>query len=266
MRKAFLLFMLMTCLAPRSAFAEIKFKSSASQVRFIELFSSEARKGSPAAEAWVSALKASPDLWKKFVPLVYHVDYGEGREWWHDKFSQKDYTNRLMAYAASWGLNEPYVPTLVVNGTEWSGWAREEELPGDTKKVGVLTAKKFDVDSEEIRVLFEPEDGRYRRWIAHAALLGSGFTSKVERGDNLGKTLVHDFVVLNQSQAPMTLQREGYKATIELSPKTSFDPEKLALAIWVTEGDALFPVQCTGGWLTASSDPQPAISLKSDLV
>src|SRR5712671_4089710 len=51
-----------------------KFESGDTQSSLIELFTSEGCSSCPPAEKWLSALKSSSDLWKKVVPVAFHVD------------------------------------------------------------------------------------------------------------------------------------------------------------------------------------------------
>ena len=51
------------------------FESGETQSTLIELFTSEGCSSCPPAEKWLSTLKSNPDLWKKIVPVAFHVDY-----------------------------------------------------------------------------------------------------------------------------------------------------------------------------------------------
>jgi hypothetical protein len=53
----------------------LAFESGESRTILVELFTSEGCSSCPPADAWISQLKESPDLWKKIVPVAFHVDY-----------------------------------------------------------------------------------------------------------------------------------------------------------------------------------------------
>src|SRR6476660_686425 len=69
------------------------FESGDTQSMLIELFTSEGCSSCPPAEKWLSALKSNQDLWKKIVPVAFHVDYWD-RLGWRDRFAKPDFTSR----------------------------------------------------------------------------------------------------------------------------------------------------------------------------
>jgi hypothetical protein len=222
-------------------------KSASERTLLAELYTCEAYRGAAPAAAWVSSFMDSPDLWTRVVPAAFHVDYGDKPGRWKDRFAHKAYTDRLVAYASKWGLRAPYVPTVVLNGEEWSGWAREEAVPSrEPERVGVLTARVGGVD--EVFVTFDPEDKTHKSWVAHAALLGFGLSSKVDGGENLGKTLKHDFVVLHKSQKALVNVRDLYRGGVKIRLKPDLRTSALAVVVWVTRADNPLPVQCVGGY------------------
>ncbi|HTL69959.1 MAG TPA: DUF1223 domain-containing protein [Candidatus Eisenbacteria bacterium] len=234
------------CLWAVPAFAA-EFKSGEKQNLFVELYTSEAVKAAPAAAKWISAFRDSPELWTRIVPAAFHVDYGDRPGRWKDRFAGKARTERLVAYAAKWGLLSPYVPTAVQNGEEWSGWARGQELPAQPETpAGVLSARCGKVDA--VYVSFVPAEAS-GNWVAHAALLGFGVRSKVDGGPNLGKTLTHDFVVLEEAKNPFVRKRDVYRADLKLRLKAETAVDALGVAVWVTRGENPLPVQCTGGYI-----------------
>src|SRR3989338_882906 len=98
---------------PAAYAATPEFKSQSENTLFIELYVSEATKGSPPAEAWLASIAADNsglELWKDFVPVVFPVDYGDKPGRWKDRYAKKEFTGRLLSYASKWGLTRPYVP------------------------------------------------------------------------------------------------------------------------------------------------------------
>ena len=76
------------------------FESGETQNSLIELFTSEGCSSCPPAEKWMSALKSRDDLWKKTVPVVFHVDYWDHLGW-RDRFAKPEFTSRQQRYAAA---------------------------------------------------------------------------------------------------------------------------------------------------------------------
>ena len=57
------------------------FESGVTRTTLLELFTSEGCSSCPPAEKWLSQLKSNPDLWKKIVPIAFHVDYWDHLGW-----------------------------------------------------------------------------------------------------------------------------------------------------------------------------------------
>src|ERR1700733_854948 len=91
-----------------------RFESGPSQVSLLELYTSEGCSSCPPAEAWLSALSQSPELWKAVVPVAFHVDYWDNLGW-KDWFSSREFTQRQRRYAANWGSGSVYTPAFILN-------------------------------------------------------------------------------------------------------------------------------------------------------
>src|SRR5262249_30028289 len=98
----------------RMSAGDIEFASGANQTALIELYTSEGCSSCPPAESWLSRLKHDSGLWKRFVPVAFHVDYWD-RLGWRDRFSSKRWTERQSRYAALWTSESIYTPAVVVN-------------------------------------------------------------------------------------------------------------------------------------------------------
>jgi hypothetical protein len=225
-------------------FAEepITFESDEAQVSLIELFTSEGCSSCPPAEKWLSNLKSSPDLWKKIVPIAFHVDYWNHLGW-RDRFSKPQFTERQRRYAAAWGGDSIYTPGFVLNGREWSGWFGRVDWPA-AQKVGVLrvtlsSGTNFAAD-------FVPQSTQSRAFNLNVAMLSNDLRSAVARGENAGRKLEHDFVVLQFVKSDMMHDGKHWTGSVALPIQSSADKPS-AIAAWVTEN--AIPVQATGGWL-----------------
>ena len=228
------------------SFAEIRFASGPERTSLLELFTSEGCSSCPPAEAQFSRLKDDPGLWKQFVPIAWHVDYWD-RLGWRDRFASPAFTARQNRYAALWHNDGVYTPAFVLNGKEMrSGLA----LGSDQQVTGVVSATSKDGKSWSIS--FRPVAGGGGDWDAHLALLGAGISSKIGAGENGGRNLQHDFVVLAQKDAPLQKQTDQLAASLTLPASAERTPRQ-AVAIWITHRGELAPVQATGGWLDLSA-------------
>ena len=225
-------------------------QSGPTRSMLLELYSSEGCSSCPSAEAWLGTLKRSPDLWTRLVPIGFHVDYWDGLGW-KDRLARPEFTKRQEAYADRWGGSSVYTPAFVLNGREWRRWGGEA-VPTSSVHVGVLALRR--ASAETFTVVFEPSVKRLmdEALHAHVAVLGVGITSHVERGENRGRTLQHNFVALAYDERPMARQGRVFEATIHLTVGEGPDdvhPERYALACWVTSEQSAIPLQATGGYL-----------------
>ena len=220
---------------------EVVFESKPTRTHLLELFTSEGCSSCPPAEAWLSNLKNEPRLWQDFVPLAFHVDYWDHLGW-RDPFATKIWTERQADYSARWKSGSVYTPAFVLDGATWHNTA----LPATaTETPGVLT---LTINGDRVVASFKPatDAGRHSYEI-HLARLGFGLGGQVTAGENSGRKLVHDFVVLG-------LTNEGMKSGVKelrLPASSSLSPanSRSAIAAWVTLAGQMEPVQAVGGWL-----------------
>lgn len=210
------------------------FESGPVKVHLIELFTSQGCSSCPPAEAWLSKLKSEPGLWKDFIPLAFHVDYWD-RLGWRDPFAAKQWTARQYQYSEAWRSEGVYTPGFVLDGREWM----ERSVPkASNEKSGAL---KLSISSGKIVAEFQPADGGTNDVVFHMATLGFDLTTKVTAGENSGRSLGQDFVVLALTNQKM------------LAGKTEFafnpDSRAGAIAAWITSANQLEPIQAVGGWL-----------------
>jgi len=210
------------------------FESGPQKIHLIELFTSQGCSSCPPAEAWLSKLKTEPRLWKDFVPLAFHVDYWD-RLGWRDLFASKEWTARQYQYSEAWKSESVYTPGFVLDGREWM----ERSVPSASKeKPGAL---KLSIVSGKAVAEFQPADGGTKDVDLHVATLGFDLTTKVTAGENSGRSLGQDFVVLALTNQKML----AGKTEFAFSP----DPRAGAVAAWITSQNQLEPIQAVGGWL-----------------
>ena len=228
-----------------SVAAETRFESGPQQTALVELYTSEGCSSCPPAEAWLNQLKGDAGLWKKFVPIAFHVDYWD-RLGWRDRFASRQWTERQSRYAALWQSESVYTPAVVLNGRELPNWSGASLAAPNDKAAGLLVAKTG--DGKKFEIEFRPANGATGNWEAHLALLASGISSKIGAGENSGRNLQHDFVVLGLRDAALQGEGEAKRASLTI-PATTESGARAAVAIWVSSSDRLAPVQATGGWL-----------------
>ncbi len=222
----------------------VKFESSVHQVALIELYTSEGCSSCPPADRWLAQLKSNPGLWKDFVPVAFHVDYWDYIGW-EDRFAQPEFSQRQRGIAAQGGVPTVYTPGVLKDGNEWRRWHRGDSIDHNTVPVGVLSVES---GSGQLSVRFDPRSAEYSDLDVYVAVLGMNLRSEVTAGENAGRTLYHDFVVLDLISRPLIETDDEFAATVPLSDPTT-GTELLALAAWVSEQGSLLPVQAVGGYL-----------------
>ena len=186
-------------------------------------------------------LRQHAGLWREFVPVAWHVNYWD-RLGWPDKFADQTYTERQYAYAEHWQARSVYTPGLVRGGDEWRikdgrmtaagssvGGELEVEVLGDRLVVSYTGLARV---TDELQV--------------NVVRLGGGIASNVRSGENKGRKLQHEFLVLGWGQEPLL----PGPTEIDLPPADpDVNPTREAIAVWISRVGDPTPLQATGGWL-----------------
>lgn len=227
-----------------------QFQSGTNHTALIELYTSEGCSSCPPAEESFSQLKAHPRLWLDFVPVAFHVDYWDYLGW-RDPFGAAEYSNRQRAYADVWKSRSVYTPGFVLNGKEWRGFNRDKLPRASHPPMGGLTLSSEDGKRWLLR--FKPAAHLSDSLAFYAALLGFDLSSNVKAGENRGRKLEHDFVVLTLASGIPKKSEESFQAELSLIPPSHLSAKSLGVAVWVTRQDDLQPLQALGGWLPENS-------------
>jgi hypothetical protein len=195
----------------------------------IELFTSEGCSSCPPADALIARVeKESSD--KPIYILAYHVDYWN-RLGWKDAFSSPEYSARQNQYARWLKSSQIYTPQAIVNGhTEFVG--SEEISLRNAIKSGLekpaktqLTLGSIKVGNDKAIVQYHTEGATGNDALV-IALVQKNATTKVERGENSGRTLAHVQIV---SQFKTTPLKNGGSGTENFTLPHGFDPQKWEL-------------------------------------
>jgi hypothetical protein len=201
----------------------------------IELFTSEGCSSCPPADALIARVeKESSD--KPIYILAYHVDYWN-RLGWKDAFSSPEYSARQNQYARWLKSSQIYTPQAIVNGrTEFVG--SEETSLRNAIKSGLetpaktqLTLGSIKVGNDKAIVQYHTE-GTTGNNVIVIALVQKNATTKVQRGENGGRTLAHVQIV---SQFKTTSLNNGGSGTESFTLPHGFDPQKWELIGFVQD-------------------------------
>jgi hypothetical protein len=163
----------------------------------VELFTSQGCSSCPPADALIHDIANDPALRGRVIPLAFHVDYWDSLGW-RDPFSSKAWTQRQAGYVRTMHLSSAYTPQAVVNGTR--------ELVGSNRSA--LSAALEKASNEKPRsdvTLTARREGNSLIATIHAtvaanddlmlAIAEDGVATKIEHGENAGRTLMNDAVV-----------------------------------------------------------------------
>ena len=219
----------------------VTFQSGPKKVQLLELFTSEGCSSCPPAEASFSRLVGDSRLWRDFVPVAFHVDYWD-RLGWKDPFASAEWTKRQQTYATNWGAESVYTPAFVLNGHEWRNTTvptLNDETPG---------ALEATVRGDN-KVMITFERAKSAAFEVYLARLGFGMAVNIRAGENTGRSLRHDFVVLSLVHEKMGSGTQELR--VPPASESVNRPERSALAAWIAKEGDINPLQAVGGWLPA---------------
>ena len=199
-----------------------EFVSAEKATDVIELYTSEGCSSCPRADRWLSTLKDDDGLFRDFIPVAFHVDYWNYLGW-EDRFSKKEYSQRQRGLVHQGLVSQVYTPGFVVNSREWRSWFKGSRKWDSSKaRPGVL---KANIHGDRLLIEFQQKKAS----VVHVAILGSGLSTKVESGENRGRQLDHDFVVLEM----VTVAGDGsWDLPMPVIPKMG--QKQTGLAVWVS--------------------------------
>lgn len=219
-------------------------ESAEQQTGLLEVYTSEGCSSCPPADRFVSSLVDDPRVFEDFIPLAFHVDYWDYLGW-SDRFAMASFSERQRAYARAGGVNTVYTPGFLYNGQEWRNFFGGDltAFPAASRP-GVLRAE---LEGDQLAVEFMPSKPVDKSLTVHVAILGFGLETDVARGENHGRRLSHDFVVLAHKATSLATKSDGLHATLTL-PKHDVHADRLALTTWV-QADFEPPLQAVGGYI-----------------
>lgn len=189
--------------------------SGAGTAALVELYTSEGCSSCPPADRWLSTLRASglgPD---RLVPLALHVDYWDYIGW-KDPYARREFSQRQRKLTQLQRLAFVYTPQVMLQGRDFRGWsgsafdeavARINAQPARAKlALEILGAQAAALEVEVSAQLAAgaPKDDA----ALYLAAYQNRLHSQVNAGENRGRTLSHDYVVL-QWEGPFAFGADG---------------------------------------------------------
>lgn len=239
-------FILLSLLLLSTTVHGVSFTSGEEQTPTIELFTSQGCSSCPPADRWLSKLVDHPGLWKEVIPMAFHVDYWDYIGW-KDRFAHPRHTLRQQLYRHWGSLRSVYTPGFVVKGSEWRGFFHGDKAnfkPG--RKVGRLSLEY--TQQQPAKVNFSAVDDFIPQQLKlNLVLLGFDLQTPVKAGENHGKNLAEDFIVLGWNHKAVNLSDKTW--SIDLPKVKDAKPKHVALVAWISGRGSPAPLQAVGGWI-----------------
>jgi hypothetical protein len=188
----------------------------------VELYTSEGCSSCPPADRWLAGLgkRHAPGT---LVPLALHVDYWDYIGW-KDPYAKREFSLRQRKLSQLQRLALVYTPQVVLQGRDFRGWgtkafeeavARINAQPARARiGLSILGADKQGLQVEAAAELLERTDDA----ALYVAAYQSRLENRVTAGENRGRILSHDYVVL-EWQGPFPVQgRVLERRTLQLLP------------------------------------------------
>ena len=210
----------------------------------VELFTSEGCSSCPPADALLARLlKDQPVTAAEILVLEEHVDYWDSLGW-HDRFSSHLFTDRQSHYTQRLRADDNYTPQMIVDGTaqfvgnDSAHALRAITQAARTSKVDLnLSPIIFDGNqlSGEISLMTSPQPTSNAD--LYAAVIESMASTKVQRGENGGRTLQHVSIVrtLQRIGSPSEAATKPLKFSVPV-PKDA-TPANLRIVIFLQRSD-----------------------------
>ena len=213
----------------------------------VELFTSQGCSSCPPADELLRRIAREASLRGKVLPLSFHVDYWNSLGW-RDPFSSREWSERQGEYVRAMKLNSAYTPQIVVNGSRQmvgssSGAVYDAiEEASRRKPQGSVSLRRDRVDVV-VRAQAEKANAD-----VIVVVFEDGATTKVERGENAGRTIANDHIVRRLLRVG-TLQGSGAleeRVALPLGPRmgvVAFLQDRATKRIW--SAAALLPLSET---------------------
>jgi len=219
---------LLLCLASLGARgAQCEASSPRTTTALVELYTSEGCDSCPPADRWLSSLGPRGYAPDRVVPVALHVDYWDYIGW-KDPYARQAHSARQRKMAQLARAAAIYTPQVLLQGQDFRGWG-SASFDAAVAKINARPAKArisltLDTgrrDAFAVGATAELENASPDGVIA--LFLGTyenKLVSEVKAGENRGKTLPHDYVVL-QWVGPLEFKggKLAERHTLPLLPK-----------------------------------------------
>lgn len=178
---------------------ECSVKSGPTRVALLELYTSEGCSSCPPADRWLSGLASQGIGSERVVPLALHVDYWDYIGW-QDRFAKPAFTARQGKLALLGNSTLVYTPQIMLNGRDYRNWKSTKGFEHELKTINSSHPKasielSLKPGSNLLDIAATAETTQPGNHALYIALYENDLKTAVNRGENAGTALHHDFVV-----------------------------------------------------------------------
>jgi len=183
--------------------AQCSARSPATTTALVELYTSEGCDSCPPADRWLSSLGARGYAPDRVVPIALHVDYWDYIGW-KDPYAKQAFSARQRKMASLARAAMVYTPQVLLQGRDFRNWAAGA-FDQEVARINAQPAKariSLRLDPSRpgvfaVEAAAELLDSRQRGDAAlYLGAYENKLVSEVKAGENRGKSLAHDYVVL----------------------------------------------------------------------
>ena len=185
------------------AWAACKAESGPRTAALVELYTSEGCNSCPPADRWLSGLPGRGYASDRVVPIALHVDYWDYIGW-KDPYARREFSLRQRRLSQMQRLALVYTPQVLVQGRDFPRWG-SEAFDAAVAQINAQAAKaRIALEISELKPgamlaradaeLLDP--AQQADAVLYLAAYENRLISRVMAGENRGRTLNHDYVVL----------------------------------------------------------------------
>lgn len=238
----FTLALVLLALAPSAVAAACTAQSGEKTAALVELYTSEGCSSCPPADRWLSGLAGRGHAPERVVPLALHVDYWDYIGW-KDPYAKREFSQRQRKLSQLQRMALVYTPQVLLQGRDFPRWgtaafdsavATINARPARARiALEIHGAANGALDTQARAELADP--ARAGDVALYLAVYENRLSSRVTSGENSGRTLTHDHVVL-EWQGPFPFGPSGKvseRRPLSLLPKGA--PERSGVVGFVQD-------------------------------
>jgi hypothetical protein len=209
-------------------------ESSNHRVAVLELYTSEGCNSCPPADRWLNSLRDRGFDTRRVIPLAFHVDY-----WnyigWSDRFAKPAFSQRQRSVAERNSAAFVYTPQFMFDGRDirspWVAGRLSEKLqPINSRTAPIKMRLEHSTGASSVRASLKIHNVAAQSAQVYVVLFENGLHSEVKAGENAGKTLYHDYVVRELSDAVTVAPGKTLTQDFVIDFPSNSEPRRLGLA------------------------------------